>query len=29
LSFKKKIKKSDPVMGAKLDFKTYFQNKFF
>ena len=28
-SFKKKIKKSDPVMGAKLNFKTYLQNRFF
>ena len=28
LSCKKKIKKSDPVMGAKLNFKTYIQNRF-
>jgi hypothetical protein len=28
LSFKKKIKKSDPVMGAKLNLKTYLQNRF-
>jgi hypothetical protein len=29
LSFKKKIKKLDPGMGANLNFKTYLQNRFF
>ncbi len=28
LSFEKKVKKSDPVMGAKLNLKTCLQNRF-
>ncbi len=29
MSIKKKIKISDPVLGAKLNFKTYLQNRIF
>jgi hypothetical protein len=28
VSFKRKIKKSDPVMGAKSNLKTYLQTRF-